>query len=54
MFEKLSINTTNIKQEQMASLKLGKKVKLDKIDKVITYGEYGNNLSLTGAVSFYD
>jgi len=54
MFEKFSINTPSIKKEQMASLKLGKKVKLEKIEKVITYGDYGNNLSLTGAVSFYD
>lgn len=54
MFEKFSINTPSVKQEQMASLKIGKKVKLEKIESVITYGDYQNNLSITGSVQFYD
>ena len=38
----------------IVDLKLGKKIKLEKIEIVITYGDYQSNLSLTGSVSFYD
>jgi len=54
MFEKFSINTSSVKQGQMATLKIGKKVKLEKIENVITYGDYQNNLSITAQVQFYD
>ena len=54
IFEKFSINAENIRPEQMPTLKLGKKVRLEKITSVITYGDFQNNLSLTGSVQFYD
>ena len=54
IFEKFSIYAENIRPEQMASLKLGKKVRLEKITGVVTYGDFQNNLSITGAVQFYD
>lgn len=54
MFEKLSVYATNIKSQQMSALKMGKKVRIEKVENVVTYGEFGNNVSLTGAVQFYD
>ena len=53
-FEKFSIYAENIRPEQIASLKLGKKVRLEKVSAVVTYGDFQNNLSLTGTVQFYD
>lgn len=53
-YEKFKINTPSVKQEQMSSLKLGKKVKLEKIENVVIYGDYEKNLSITSSVQFYD
>ena len=52
--EKLSVYAENIRPEQLASLTLDKKVKIEKISNVATYGEYGTNISITGSVQFYD
>ena len=54
IFEKFSIYAENIRPEQISSLKLGKKVRLEKVSGVVTYGDFQNNLSLTGSVQFYD
>ncbi len=56
IFEKFSVYVENIRPEQMSSLntKLGKKVRLEKISSVVTYGDFQNNVSLTGTVQFYD
>lgn len=54
IFEKFSIYAENIRPEQMAALKLGRKVRLEKITNVVTYGDYQTNISLTGSVQFYD
>ena len=54
IFEKFSIYAENIRPEQIGSLKLGKKVRLEKVSGVVTYGDFQNNLSITGTVQFYD
>ena len=54
IFEKFSIYPENIRTDQLETLKLGKKVKLQEVTGVVTYGEFNNNLSLTGTVQFYD
>lgn len=54
LFEKISVYAENIKKSQLETLKLGKKVKFEKINSVSTYGDYGNELSLTGIVQLYD
>jgi len=54
LYEKFSVYATNIKQGQMVNLKLGKKVKLDKVEDVKTFGDYNTSLSITGEVQFYD
>ena len=54
IFEKFSIYPENIRTEQLGTLKLGKKVRLEKVSGVVTYGDFQNNLSITGTVQFYD
>jgi hypothetical protein len=54
VFEKFSIYPENIRTEQLGTLKLGKKVRLEKVSGVVTYGDFQNNLSITGTVQFYD
>ena len=53
-YEKVNITCENIKEAQIPNIKLGRKVKLDKISSVSTFGDYNENLSLKASVSFYD
>lgn len=54
LFEKISINSENLKKEQLPSFKIGKKVKLEKISSVATYGQFSTDISITGTTQFYD
>lgn len=54
LFEKISINSENLKKEQLPTFKIGRKVKIDKISNVATYGQFSTDISLTGTTQFYD
>lgn len=52
--EKFIFYPENIKQEQLSTLKLNKKVRINQITNISTFGQFNNMLSITGTVSFYD
>ena len=51
VFEKFNFTITNSNEKDLNKYPLLKKVKIVKVDKATVYGDYGNNLSMAGAIS---
>lgn len=50
LYEKLTIKAENLTREDTSKLRIGQKVRLEKVSNVITYGEYQNEISITASV----
>lgn len=51
LYEKFNIVITDSNEKDLSKYPLGKKVRLTKVDRATVYGDYQNNLSLTGSIA---
>lgn len=51
IYEKFNFVITNSNEKDLNKYPLRKKVKIVKVDKATVYGEYQNNLSISGAIN---
>lgn len=49
--EKVNITAENLSKESMSTLKIGQKIKLEKVSEVSLYGQFNNELFVVGSTS---